>query len=240
MGRLVSRITRRRSSSPCLVQHHLYALVVDLSGWRRTFDHQDNLAPGWFVKPVDQFGHSAADELLMKLGHLPGHHGTSVRTQDPHQVTQGCGQPVGRLEQHHGPFLNGQFGQPVGPSGALAGQEALHAPPVGGQTAGRDRCHRSRWSGHHHDRVAGFDYPTHHTLSGVGDPRHARVGYQCHGGPASDPVDHHASGPLLGVLVEAEKVAARDPCMLEESTGPTGVLAGHEVGSSQFLGRPGR
>ena len=58
MGRLVSRITRRRSSSPCLVQHHPYALVVYLSGWRRTFDHQDNLAPGWFVEPVDQFGHS--------------------------------------------------------------------------------------------------------------------------------------------------------------------------------------
>src|SRR6185312_11289485 len=145
------------------------------------------------------------------------------------------------LEEHHGPRLGGQPGEPPSPRPVPPGREALEAEPVAGQPGHRERRgHRGGARQHGHPQPGGSgggDQP----VPGIAHPRRARVGDQQHviAGPQRGQQPGH---PLLldVVVVGHGPPGQRDAERGGEPAHPAGVLGRDDRRRGQRRRQPRR
>jgi hypothetical protein len=70
---------------------------------------------------IRELPQGALAQLLVQLGELPGHGGTSVRAGQARQILQQGAQTTGSLEEHDAPFFRGRTGEQPGTLAALSG-----------------------------------------------------------------------------------------------------------------------
>ncbi len=104
--------------------------------WRRA-DHNRYLA--FHLPSLDgpgHPGHSPSEELLVALGHLPGHHAGPLWAEGLDQLAQQALEPAWRLVEDHRVAQLRQFGQPAAASSLLGREEALEGECVCGEPRG--------------------------------------------------------------------------------------------------------
>ncbi|MEZ5203661.1 MAG: hypothetical protein R2701_04535 [Acidimicrobiales bacterium] len=189
---------------------------------------------------LDRAGQGAPPDLLVELRELASDGHPTIQPAGTGQVGQGSGQPVGRLEQHAGPPLDGHGGDPLDAMRALARQESSNANrPVGSLLATSPASGGGR-PGHHLDHPACCRHRGHQPLARVRHPRHPGVGDHRDHLARSHPADHLGDDVGLGVLVGDAQRAGAHPRVLEEPAGAARVLAAHKIGGGEDVDGAGR
>src|SRR5690242_633161 len=203
-------------------------------------DDQRDLAQQAAGRPLGQVAQRPPSDLLMGLAELTAHHRPAVAPEGRGQFGQRGARPAGRLEEHQGPRLGRQLGEPARPRPVPPRREALEAEPVAGQPGHRERRgHRGGARQHGHSQPGGSgggDQP----VPGIAHPRHARVGDQQHIVAGHERGQQPGHPVLLDIVVVGHgPPGGRDAQRGGQPAHPAGVLGRDDGRPGQRRRQPG-
>ena len=193
-------------------------------------------------RPRRRLEQRAPPHLLVQLGQLAGDGDPAVGPARGHQVGQRPGDAVGRLVEHDRARL-GRRPRPVARCAAApcgAGSPRTRTVPAGSPLT-TSAASAADGPGTTSTGCPARPPPRDQPLAGVGHAGHAGVGDERH--PLAAGRGGRAGGAISRAsvcsLTDHER-AALDAGERQQLAGAAGVLAAHDVGRGQRLGRPGR